>query len=112
MSLITRYIFDQFTAEKITFYSKHGDNAGDDLSKAIFKDQIIFKTTTANGFLHFARPADGSYDPLCFDIKKRKTNGEYPIVRLDHESILQFEHIKILETVYPSLMSRMQKNYF
>jgi hypothetical protein len=109
MSLIRRYVFDQFTAEKITFYSNHGDKTADDLTAEIFKDQIIFKTTTANGFLHFARPADGSYDPLCFDIRNRKNNKEYPVVRLDHESILQFQRIRIIETLYPSLAEFMEK---
>lgn len=109
MSLIGRYIFDQFTAEKITFYSNHGDNTDVDLSTAIFKDKIIFKTTTANGFLHFARPANGSYDPLCFDIRGGNKNKEYPIVRLDHESILQFDRIKIVETLYPSIAEFMAK---
>jgi len=109
ISLISRYIFDQFTAEKITFYSNHGNNMSDDLSTAIFQDQIIFKTTTANGFLPFARPADDSYDPLCFDIRNRRNNKEYQVVRLDHEAILQFERIKVVETLYPSLAEFMEK---
>lgn len=108
MSLITRYTFDEFTADKIAFFANRGSANSDDLINAIPKDKFIFKTTTANGFLHFARPATGSYDPICFDIRKKRNNKEYPVVRLAHEEILQFERIKIVETLYSSFPEMMK----
>ena len=72
MSLICRYIFDDFEAGKLWFFSNRGDQGWDELSQAIFRDKIIFKVTSSKDFLHFARPADGSYDPICFDIRYRK----------------------------------------
>jgi hypothetical protein len=103
MSLISRYIFDDFEVDKLWFFANRGDQGYEELSQAIFRDSIIFEVTSSKGYLHFARPADGSYDPVCFDIRNRK-NKEFPVVRLDHESILQFERINIVESLYPSLL--------
>ncbi len=108
MSLISRYIFDDFEAGEIWFYANRGDGSQEELEQAIFKDKIIAKTTINNGFIHFARPIDGSYDPICFDIRKRKKNGEFQVVRLDHETMLQFEKIKIKESIASSLLEYME----
>jgi hypothetical protein len=107
MSLVTRYTFDEFNAKNISFFANHGSADSVELINAIPKDKSIFKTTTANGFLQFARPATGSYDPICFDTQKRRNDKECPIVRLNHEEILQFDRIKIIEPLYPSLHEMM-----
>ena len=109
ISFISRYVFDEFTAGDLRFFSNHGYRESDDLCNAILRDPIIFKTTTVNGFLHFARSEDGSYDPVCFDIRAGKKSKEYPIVRLDHEAILQFERIKIVDTLCSSLLDFMEE---
>ena len=108
MSLISRYIFDDIEVGNLWFYANRGDQEWDELSRAIFRDAIIFKFTSSNGFLHFARPLDGSYDPVCFDIRNRKKR-EYPVVRLDHESILISEKISIIEILYPSFLELMNE---
>jgi len=108
MSLISRYIFDDFEIDRLWFFANRGDQDWYELSQAIFRDSIIFQFTSSRGFLHFARPADGSYDPVCFDIRNRK-NSEFSVVRLDHEAILQSRQINIVETLYPSLLDFMLK---
>ena len=109
MSLISRYIFDGFDIDKLTLFANLGDEAFEELCQSIFRDDIIFQTTTSKGFIQFANPSDGSYDPVCFDIRKRKKNKEYPVVRLDHEKILQYEEITIVELLYSSLLDLMKK---
>lgn len=108
MSLISRYRFDEFDIDKLTLFANLGDEAFEELSQSIFRDDIIFQTTTSKGFLQFSRPSDGSYDPVCFDIRKTKKNKEYPVVRLDHENIFQNEEIIIVELIYPSLLDFMK----
>lgn len=108
MSLISRYIFDDFEAEKIWFYSNRGDASEEELGQAIFRDEIISRVTINNGFIHFARSSDGSYDPICFDIRNRGKNGEFQIVKLDHEELLQFEKIKVKESICSSLLEYME----
>jgi len=63
------------------------------MAVAIFRDPIIARTTQAQGFIQFARPADGCYDPICLDTNTRAPNREYPIVQIDHEQILSFGRI-------------------
>jgi hypothetical protein len=87
-SLIRRYAFPAFDAGRIHFFANCGDQSLDELSVAIFQDPNIAQVTHANGFIQFARPEDGSYDPICFDVRRSANNREYPIVRLDHEDIL------------------------
>lgn len=107
MSLISRYIFDDFEIDNLWFFANRGDQDWYELSQAIFRDSIIFKFTSSKGFLHFARSADGSYDPVCFDIRNRKKR-EYPVVRLDHESILMSQKIEIVDLPQPSVLELME----
>jgi hypothetical protein len=108
VSLISRYVFDDFKAGEIWFYANRGEEAWEDLSQAIFRDEIMFRVTTSDGFIHFAQPHDGSYDPLCFDIRRRRKSGEYSIVRLDHEAILQFEQTRVVSNISSSLLEFME----
>jgi hypothetical protein len=108
VSLISGYIFDDFKAGEIWFYANRGEEAWGELSQAIFRDEIIFRVTTSNGFIYFARPPDDSYDPLCFDIRRRRKSGEYSIVRLDHEAILQSEQTRVVSNISSSLVRFME----
>jgi hypothetical protein len=87
-SLVTRYAFPAFDAAGIQFFANTGDDSLDELRVAIFNDAIIASVTLAAGYIQFARPEDGSYDPICFDARRSAHNREYPIVRLNHENIL------------------------
>jgi hypothetical protein len=109
LSLISRYVFGSFDINEMCLFANRGDNSHDDLSKAVFKDKLIFQTTTGNGFIQFSRPSDGSYDPICFDIRKRKKSGEYKVVRLDHEKILQFEKIKVVKDIAESFIEAINQ---
>src|SRR5262245_27055608 len=80
-SLLTRYQFTPFEINGMVFFANTGLNDIDEMSVAIFHDPIIAQTTQAQGFIQFARPADGSYDPICFDTGARAYNREYPIVK-------------------------------
>ncbi|MCK4841634.1 MAG: hypothetical protein KAT04_07095 [Methylococcales bacterium] len=108
MSLISRYVFDDFEAGEIWFYANHGNSSYNELVQAIFRDEIIFKTTIRNGLIHFARPSDGSYDPICFDISKRNKKGEFQVVRLDHEILLQHKKITVKKLIASSLLEYME----
>ena len=40
------------------------------------------------GYVQFGKGPDTDYDPVCFDISSRKKNGDYKILKIDHEEIL------------------------
>ena len=98
-SLITRYAFPTFDAGGIHFFANSGEQSLDELNVAIFKDPNIAHVTQADGFIQFARPAGGSYDPICFDARRTANNREYPIVRLNHEEILCHNQIGSPRTI-------------
>ncbi|MDQ3917562.1 MAG: SMI1/KNR4 family protein [Acidobacteriota bacterium] len=87
-SLITRYTFPAFDACGLSFFSNTGGDSPEELGVAIFKDAAVAGATLGVGFIQFARPESGSYDPVCFDARRAASNREYPVVRLDHEDIL------------------------
>src|SRR5882757_2652299 len=86
--LVTRYTFPSFAAGSLQLSGNPGDDQPDELSSVIFKDRLIADTSLKAGYIQFARPEGGSYDPICFDSKLPANNREFRIVRLDHEEIL------------------------
>ncbi len=66
-------------------------------------DAIMWPFLLERGFLPFANPAGGSYDPVCFDFRDSSRKREPPVVRIDHEEILCYDGLKVLETVASGL---------
>lgn len=87
-SLVTRYAFPSFDAGGLSLFANTGIDSHEELSVALFNDQIIADATLKAGYIQFARPESGDYDPICFDARRGVKNREFPIVRLDHEEIL------------------------
>ncbi len=103
-SLISRYLFPSFDAGPLTFFSVGCDS--DRLLEfrwAIRGDPHMSPFLLKNGFVQFARPAGGSYDPVCFDFRNSHRKREPSVVRIDHEEILCNERLRILETLAPGL---------
>ena len=101
-SLVTRYTFPTFAIAGISFYENKGAGSPDELSAAIFKDRIMAGVILKSGYIQFARPESGSYDPICFDARHAVKNREFPIVRLDHEAILCRSQIRVVSTLAES----------
>jgi hypothetical protein len=101
-SLVTRYTFAAFDIGGLSFFANRGVDSDDELSVAVFNDQFIADATLKAGYIQFARPQGGSYDPICFDARRSVSNREFPIVQLDHEDILCRERIRSVAMVSPS----------
>ncbi len=103
-SLITRYIFPQFDFGPLQFLANtpEGVEKSCELRTGIFEDEYLSTSLLQNGFVQFARPAGGSYDPICFDTNNKSTSIEYSIVNIDHEDILCHDKIKITKVLAPS----------
>jgi hypothetical protein len=52
------------------------------------RDKGLWDALTPQGYIQFARPGTGDYDPICFDTRRRQKGGDCPIVQIDHEEIL------------------------
>ena len=101
-SLVTRYAFSSFDAGGLSFFANTGGDSREELSAAMFNDRIIADATLKAGYIQFARPSSGSYDPVCFDASRGVSNREFSVVRLDHEEILCRDRIHVSEKVADS----------
>jgi len=76
------------------------------LADSMFGDPVLNNTLIPNGFARFALAAN-DYAPICFDLN-RSVNGDCPIVRLNHESILMHDSIGNVTTVFDAFRGLMQ----
>ena len=75
----------------------------DGFARELFQDQGLVDVLLAHGFIQFGRAVDGaSYDPICFDSRRRRHGGDCPVVRLNHESALLNTQIKLVTELAPS----------
>jgi len=81
---------------------------GDDLQLAdgmfddgMFADPVMNDTLLPAGFARFAKAPEMCYDPICFDLN-RMVNGDCPIMRFEHESILMYDKIGDHEQIFDS----------
>ncbi len=49
------------------------------------------------------------YDPVCFDLRSRTKDGDYRIVKIDHEEILCNNRLKVVAELAPSFEQLMQR---
>src|SRR5207245_8612241 len=85
--LLSHYSFPAFDLKLMTLFANTGEATHLELATRLFADRTMSPTLLAAGFIQIGQPADGSYDPVCFDCSQGR--AEAPIVRLDHEAILQ-----------------------
>ena len=78
---------------------------GPDLSgllQQMSRDPALRDSLLPAGYIQFGKGSDMDYDPVCFDIKSRKENGECRIVKIDHEEILCNNRVKLVAELAPS----------
>lgn len=100
--------FCSFDSPPITFLGNDDGNASE--MYTYFEDNKDFvRQCCTLGYLPFARIYTGDYDPVCFDLNSNKpSQGDFAIVVLDHEPLLQFDKAVIKEQVSKSLYQFMR----
>jgi hypothetical protein len=68
----------------------------------ISRDPAIWESLIPAGYVQFGRGPDMDYDPVCFEIKSRSKNGDYRVVKIDHEEILCNFRVKVVSELAPS----------
>jgi len=105
-ALVSRYCFPSFTRGPLWWYSVGLAEAARDSSElrvAMLRDRPMLRVLWKAGYLPFARPAEGSYDPVCFDFNSRSDGREPAVVRIDHEGVLVADRIQVVEILSPGL---------
>jgi len=73
----------------------------------ISKDSGLWDALLPAGYIQFGRGPDLDYDPVCFDIKSRNRDGDYKIVKIDHEEILCNYRVKVVGELAPNFAELM-----
>jgi hypothetical protein len=69
----------------------------------------IWDALLPSGFIQFGKGPDLDYDPVCFDIKTRRTGADCRIVKIDHEEILCNNRVKVVAELAPSFYQLVQQ---
>jgi hypothetical protein len=109
LALIRRYRYPAFDCSGVRLFGNVNGTQHDDLAVATFADRVLADVTQRCGFVQIGRPATGSYDAICFDLRDRSKTGEAPLAHLDHEEILINGRIKIVGTVSESFLELLGK---
>src|SRR3954452_12043781 len=78
LSLVARYRFPKFVFADIEFFANLGHGSQEELVVAARQDEHIWKSTLAQRFVQIGRPAGGSYDVICFDMRNPHSGREWP----------------------------------
>jgi hypothetical protein len=65
------------------------------LVKTVQSDSVMFRVLSAHGLVQFGKGPEMDYDPICFDLNKRCSDGDCAIVKADHEQILNHESVRL-----------------
>jgi hypothetical protein len=106
--LISRYRFAEFEVGPIMFLANTGITVFNELARVIYRDDALSPKLLQNGLLQFGRAAGGSYDPVCFDMTRRKS-GYAPLVRVDHEAVLVRDRLRVNSELASNFRSFVEK---
>ena len=85
---------------------------GEDLQpllRSISADRILWNYLIQRGYIPFGKGSGGDYDPVCFEIKSRRQNADFRVVKVDHEGILCSEKLRVVEELARSFRELVLK---
>ena len=66
---------------------------------ATLRDAYLSKAALSTGLLQIGHPETGAFDPVCLDSRQMKNRREYPLLLLDHEALLQFQPVLVVQMI-------------
>ena len=87
-SLIARYAFPAFEIDRVFLFANTPEGTTPFELRAKLRDPIAREIMAVRNLVQFGNPRMYDYDPVCFDMSARNRDGEFPIVRVDHEDVL------------------------
>ena len=110
--LYGHHVFDSFEVGPIEFLSNR-DGRLSEFNQYFETNEKFIRACCAHQFLPFARCMTGSYDPVCFDLAvTRQSKRDFPVVIVDHESILLNRKKIKVRPVAKGLLSFMKDQSF
>jgi hypothetical protein len=108
-SLVTRYIFPAFEVPPLVLLGNTGHALYNEMSHVIFRGKVVSDALLGAGFVQFARPNSGDYDPICFDLNRRGIQGEFPIVQISYQQALLTMKPKVVGELAPSFATFVER---
>lgn len=109
-SLVSRYTFPCFDFGGFSFSGNSIEGTDfHEFRDRLFLDTGMSDTLLPNHYLQFGNPDTGGYDPICMDMNRPDDTGDYPVVWLEHESILCHGKIDVIAEITPSFQDMMTK---
>jgi hypothetical protein len=114
-SLMSRYAFPAFQCGPVFLYANTGDELLSEqdftweFKERTFRDKGLIGALFPAGYLQVGNPHDTDYDPICFDTKNRRDDGECPLVGIDHEGILCWSKIRVVKEIASSFLELIEK---
>jgi hypothetical protein len=102
-SLVSRYAFAVIEMSSIRLFANTGQDSQRELSSRLVRDAHLSPFLLQHGFVQIGTDEMIAYDPVCFDTNRGRR--EYPLVHIDHESILCDSRIRIMKEIAPSFVT-------
>ncbi|MFO0916873.1 MAG: hypothetical protein U0872_00980 [Planctomycetaceae bacterium] len=74
----------------------------------ITADPILTQVLFPLGLIPFGKQPGGGYDQMCFDTKRRRPDGDCPVVLIEHESVLCNQEIGGQHEMFHSFRAMME----
>ena len=101
-NLVLRYRWAEVDLQSYTLLA---NPPGQDLSGLLHemsRAPALWDALLPTGYVQFGKGPDMDYDPVCFDIRSRRKNGDCRIVKIDHEEILCNDRVKVVAELAPT----------
>ena len=92
---------------EIDLFPHHPQSGLDTFVRHIQRDEELFPSLFRERYVEFGKAAGGSYDPVCFDLKRGK-DRDCPLVRIDHEAVLIDKKPVVTAELAPSFRAWLQ----
>ena len=103
--LVLNYQFDAVDLNGYSLLANRNDEKVIGIENEIYKDMSLWPTLLDKGFIQFGKGEKFSdYDPVCFD-----TNNQSSVVKIDHEAILIYEKIRVVQKLANSFSELVEE---
>jgi hypothetical protein len=107
--LVLSYRWADVDLQSLTLLANPPGTGLDGLLHRMSKDPTLWRCLRKAGYIQFGKGTDIDYDPVCFDIRSRTRKGrDARIVKIDHEQILCYERVKVIEELASSFEELVQ----
>mgnify|MGYP001561953277 CR=1 FL=1 len=107
--LLLKYRWSKNDLEIIRLLGNPPGRGFDGLLREIYYDERISSVLIPSGYVQFGKAPDLDYDPICFDMNARQSDGDCRIIRFEHDELLCNGRIGIFREVAKSFRDLLSK---